>query len=44
MNTSPFEKTIPVGNPFFFYFGLSNGKTAYDKFLTKWTKTDILVD
>jgi hypothetical protein len=44
MNTSPFEKTITVGNPFFFYFGLSNGKTAYDKFLTKWTKTDILVD
>ena len=44
LNASPLEKTITVGNPFFFYFGLSNGKTAYDKFLTKWTKTEILVD
>ena len=44
LNQSPAEKTITHGSPFFFYFGLLNGKTAYDKFLTKWTQTDVLTD
>jgi hypothetical protein len=30
------------GNPFHFYFGLNVGKSAYDRFLTKWVKTDIV--
>jgi hypothetical protein len=32
--------TIP-GAPYYFYFGIYRGKTAFDRFLTKWIKTDI---
>jgi hypothetical protein len=31
--------TIP-GAPYYFYFGIYRGKTAFDRFLTKWIKTD----
>jgi hypothetical protein len=30
------DKTITVGSPFYFYFGLKKGKTAWDRFIKKW--------
>ena len=30
------EETIPIGGPFFFYFGLRTGKTAWNKFVQKF--------
>ena len=27
---------VTVGSPFFFYFGLKKGKTAWDRFARKW--------
>jgi len=34
-NSSP-DNTITVGSPFYFYFGLKKGKTAWDRFIKKW--------
>jgi hypothetical protein len=33
---SPPNSTITVGSPFYFYFGLKKGKTAWDRFIKKW--------
>ena len=33
-------KVFTTGNPFFFYFGLKKGKTAFDRFYTAWIQTD----
>jgi hypothetical protein len=33
---SPQPNVVTVGSPFFFYFGLKKGKTAWDKFARKW--------
>ena len=30
------DTTIPIGGPFFFYFGLRTGKTAWNKFIQKF--------
>jgi hypothetical protein len=32
---------VTVGAPFHFYFGLKRGKTAYDRFRSKWVNTEI---
>ena len=36
----PNDKPILVGAPFFFYFGLNNGKTAMDKFAKLYLETE----
>jgi hypothetical protein len=33
-----------VGAPFFFYFGLKKGKTAWDKFSKKWLDFNNIVE
>lgn len=33
---NPLPNTITVGAPFYFYFGLKKGKTAWDLFAKKW--------
>ena len=46
-NLSPYSSTnriFTVGAPFHFYFGLKKGKTSFDRFATKWIKTDIITD
>ena len=32
----PLERVFQVGAPYFFYFGLKKGKTAFDRFAKKW--------
>ena len=41
---SPVANDITVGAPFHFYFGLKRGKSAYDRFLTKWVDTTNIID
>ena len=41
---SPVANDIIVGAPFHFYFGLKRGKSAYDRFLTKWVDTTNIID
>jgi len=36
----PSNRTTIPGAPYYFYFGVYRGKTAFDRFLTKWIKTD----
>jgi hypothetical protein len=31
--------SFTVGAPFYFYFGLKKGKSAFDRFTTKWLDT-----
>jgi hypothetical protein len=33
------DKSFMVGAPFHFYFGLKKGKSAFDRFTTKWLDT-----
>jgi len=33
---SPQSNAVTVGAPYYFYFGLKNGKTAWDRFIKKW--------
>ena len=37
---SPSAESITVGAPYHFYFGLKQGKTAYDKFAESWMDFD----
>lgn len=37
-------RTVTVGAPQHFYFGLKKGKTAFDRFLTKWVNTEINIE
>ena len=39
VNGTPGGKPVLVGAPFFFYFGLNNGKTAVDKFIKLYIDT-----
>ena len=39
VNGTPGAKPVLVGAPFFFYFGLNNGKTAVDKFIKLYIDT-----
>jgi hypothetical protein len=34
------DRIINNSGPYYFYFGLSKGKSAFDRFLTKWIKSD----
>jgi hypothetical protein len=38
---NPEPQMVTVGAPFHFYFGLKRGKTAYDRFRSKWVNTEI---
>ena len=38
--TGPTDRIINNTAPFYFYFGLIKGSSAYDRFLTKWVKKD----
>lgn len=33
-----------MGAPFYFYFGVTKGASAFDRFTTKWIDTDAIVD
>jgi hypothetical protein len=39
-----FPRTITVGAPYHFYFGLKKGKTSFDRFATKWIGFEIITD
>jgi hypothetical protein len=43
-NTSNKPTAITVGGPYFFYFGLKKGKSAFDRFNSKWVDTTTTVD
>ena len=36
-------RAINTGAPFYFYFGLKKGQTAYDKFSRKWIPNQIVL-
>jgi hypothetical protein len=36
------QNAITVGAPFYFYFGLKKGKSAWDRFVTKWVNTNAI--
>ncbi len=38
------ENVITVGGPFYFYFGLSRGASAMDRFIQKWVDTENTLD
>ena len=38
---NPDPQMVTVGAPFHFYFGLKRGKSAYDRFRSKWVNTEI---
>ena len=40
----PLSRTITVGAPFHFYFGLKKGKTSFDRFATKWLSFETITD
>lgn len=44
LNTPQAERIVNTGAPFYFYFGLFQGKSAFDRFTKKWIDTDILTD
>jgi hypothetical protein len=35
------DRVINPSGPYYFYFGLLRGRSAFDRFLTKWVKNDI---
>lgn len=37
-------RVVTVGAPQHFYFGLKKGKTAFDRFLSKWVNTELNVE
>lgn len=39
----PTPRAINTGAPFYFYFGLKKGQTAYDKFSRKWIPNQIVL-
>jgi hypothetical protein len=41
---NPFPESVTVGAPFYFYFGLKKGASAFDRFTTKWIDTTTFVD
>jgi hypothetical protein len=40
---TPTPRAINTGAPFYFYFGLKKGRTAYDKFSRKWIPNQIVL-
>ena len=43
LNSSP-SSVVTTGAPFYFYFGLNKGKSAFDRFRQKWINTEIIID
>jgi hypothetical protein len=43
LNTPNTPRAINTGAPFYFYFGLKKGKTAYDRFSKKWIPNQIIL-
>jgi len=43
-SNNPKPRTITVGAPYHFYFGLKKGKTAFDRFATKWISFQTITD
>jgi hypothetical protein len=41
---NPKEQTVTVGAPFYFYFGLKKGASAFDRFTTKWIDTTTFIN
>jgi hypothetical protein len=39
-----FERVVNTGAPFYFYFGLNKGKSAFDRFTKKWIDTEVITD
>jgi hypothetical protein len=39
-----YPRTITVGAPYHFYFGLKKGKTSFDRFAIKWIGFEIITD
>lgn len=39
-----FQRVVNTGAPFYFYFGLYQGKSAFDRFSKKWIDTDVITD
>lgn len=39
-----FQRVINTGAPYYFYFGLNKGKSAFDRFTKKWIDTEITTD
>ena len=37
------DREFTVGAPFYFFFGLNRGKSAFDRFLHKWVSADVNV-
>jgi hypothetical protein len=37
---NPNDDTITIGAPFYFYFGLKKGASAWDRFAKKWINTE----
>jgi hypothetical protein len=35
------DRIYTSSGPYYFYFGLSIGKSAFDRFLVKWIKSDV---
>ena len=38
------ERIVNTGAPFYFYFGLNKGKSAFDRFTAKWIDVDVATD
>ena len=41
---NPERDSVTVGAPFYFYFGLKKGASAFDRFTTKWIDTTTFVN
>jgi hypothetical protein len=41
---NPDQESVTVGAPFYFYFGLKKGASAFDRFTTKWIDTTTFVN
>ena len=37
-------RIVNTGAPYYFYFGLNKGKTAFDRFVRKWIEPEIITD
>jgi hypothetical protein len=44
LSNTPQPRVVTVGAPFYFYFGLKKGKTAFDRFARQWIKFEVETD
>jgi len=40
---NPKPRVVTAGSPYYFYFGLKKGKTAFDRFYQKWINADTTI-